>query len=339
MKVKYFVEGEDDAALIRALQVPPAKIPQGKPVVLNVASAWISKATLFRVVEDTVIFVFDTDVCNQQILQDNINLVSRYKKVILWRQVRNLEEVLVRATDLRDVRELTKSKTKKGFKSDFLQIEKIYLRKKLEEHKIDMSRNDRLVIGSFYMCPLVYKLKDNIGCSLERYKEEELEAVVLRQLKLWFQLVMDLDLEVKQRELKLAVQVSEIQDRINRLQEKQKAVQRKKVALYERYSEGEIDAEIFIPERDRLSAEADGYRSEIENLFKEEQSLRSGRSKRQGEFDHLLVQIRIFSKEEKLTREMTDAFLDYVSVVDSEHMEIHWRWQNLVDEIIRREGK
>lgn len=202
-----------------------------------------------------------------------------------------------------------------------------------------MSRNDRLVIGSFYMCPLVYKLKDNIGCSLERYKEENLEAIVLRQLKLWFQLVMDLNLEVKQREREFAERVSEIQDHINRLQVKQKSVQRKKVTLYERYSEGEIDAEAFIPDRDRLSAEADGYRSEIENLFKEEQSLRSGRSKRQGEFDHLLVQIRIFSKEEKLTREMTDAFLDYVSVVDSEHMEIHWRWQDLVDEIRRREGK
>lgn len=150
---------------------------------------------------------------------------------------------------------------------------------------------------------------------------------------------MDLDIEVKQRDQERAVQVAEIQDRIERLQVKQKEIQRKKVALYERYSEGEISSEEFIPERDRLSAEADGYRSEIDVLFKEEQNLRLGKSKRQGEFEHLLVQVRIFNKEQKLTREMTEAFLDHVSIVDPEHMEIHWRWQDLVDEIRGKAGK
>lgn len=202
-----------------------------------------------------------------------------------------------------------------------------------------MSRNDRRVIGSFYMCPLVYILKDGIGCTKERYNEEELEAIVLRQLKLWFQLVMDLDMEVKQRDQERAVQVAEIQDRIERLQVKQKEIQRKKVALYERYSEGEIRSEEFIPERDRMSAEADGYRSEIEALFKEEQNLRLGKSKRQGEFEHLLVQVRIFNEEQKLTREMTEAFLDHVTIMDPEHIEIHWRWQDLVDEIRGKAGR
>lgn len=202
-----------------------------------------------------------------------------------------------------------------------------------------MTRNERSVIGSYYTCPLMYKLRDDFGCSKERYNEEDLEALLLRQLKLWFQLVMDLDMEVKQRDLERAVQVAEIQDRIERLQVKQKETQRKKVALYECYSEGEISSEEFIPERDRLSAEVDGYRAKIEALFKEEQNLRLGKSKRLGEFEHLLVQVRIFNKEEKLTREMTEAFLDHVSIMDPEHMEIHWRWQDLVDEIRGKEGR
>lgn len=58
----------------------------------------------------------------------------------MWRQVRKLEDVLVKATDVKNVGELTKSKTKNEFKSDFRRMKSSYLRKVLEEHHIDVEK-------------------------------------------------------------------------------------------------------------------------------------------------------------------------------------------------------
>lgn len=140
MGVRYFIEGPDEKTLIKALQVPPAKEAPGKIDVFNVVQNEIKFSEIAKLDEDTVVFVCDTDAGNQNVLQKNISLVSSYKKLILWRQVRNLEEMLVRATDIKDVRTLTKSKTKREFKSDFRCMERSYLRKKLEEHKIDINK-------------------------------------------------------------------------------------------------------------------------------------------------------------------------------------------------------
>ena len=93
MRVKYFVEGSDDEALILALLVSPEKVPEGKISVINVTQEIIQKSIIAKVEEDTVIFVYDTDAGNPEKLQQNIKNVSRYKRLSLWKQVRNLEEM------------------------------------------------------------------------------------------------------------------------------------------------------------------------------------------------------------------------------------------------------
>lgn len=69
MRVKYLVEGPDEKALIKALQVPPAKVMPGKIDVLNVVQNEIKFSRIAKLKEDTVVFVFDTDAGNQKVLQ------------------------------------------------------------------------------------------------------------------------------------------------------------------------------------------------------------------------------------------------------------------------------
>ena len=73
----------------------------------------------------TVVLVFDTDVPQTSNLKKNLELLTRYcgkLKIIFLPQVLNLEDELVRCTDVRTAMELTKSGSVKNFKTDFCKM-------------------------------------------------------------------------------------------------------------------------------------------------------------------------------------------------------------------------
>lgn len=91
----------------------------------------------------TVVFVFDTDVSQTSNLQKNLELLGRYcgkLKIVFLPQVLNLEEELVRCTDVKTVTELTKSGSVKNFKTDFCKMKTKECRSMLERHKLDCER-------------------------------------------------------------------------------------------------------------------------------------------------------------------------------------------------------
>ena len=108
----YYCEGEDDQKLIDALKVTPGKILPGKSKKLNVVKKNI----------------------------DNINKYCHGVKIVYLLQVKNLEDELVRCTDVKSVMELTKSKSLSNFKADFRKINEEQCRHTLERHKIDVNR-------------------------------------------------------------------------------------------------------------------------------------------------------------------------------------------------------
>ncbi len=68
-------------------------------------------------------FVFDSDVPETSKLKQNIDMVrklcpSKTVKLVFLVQVLNLEDELVRATNIKKISELTNSKSAKDFKSD-----------------------------------------------------------------------------------------------------------------------------------------------------------------------------------------------------------------------------
>ncbi len=141
----YYCEGEDDQKLIDALKVSPSKIQPGKSKKLNVIQSLIPKSILLGIKSDTnVVLVFDTDVTtNLDVVKKNIENIKKYcrgVKIINLLQVKNLEDELVRCTDVKTVLELTKSKSLSNFKADFRKMKDEQCRSMLDRHKIDVKR-------------------------------------------------------------------------------------------------------------------------------------------------------------------------------------------------------
>lgn len=98
---QYFVEGDDEKRLIEVLKTDMRLIQPGKVQVVNVVQERLTDLKLRVLSEGTIlIFVFDTDSGNIDILNENIKKAkksSRVKKVYCITQVKNIEDELIRS--------------------------------------------------------------------------------------------------------------------------------------------------------------------------------------------------------------------------------------------------
>lgn len=138
----YFCEGPCDEVLIKALKEEPGFIAPGKTKVFNVITNLIPKSVLLAIKPGTtVFFVFDTDVALTDKLKKNIEYIDKYcskSKLVFLPQVKNLEDELVRCSNVSKVTELTQSKSISNFKTDFCRISNA--RTVLSDHQIDVLR-------------------------------------------------------------------------------------------------------------------------------------------------------------------------------------------------------
>lgn len=139
---QYFVEGDDEKKLIEVLKTDMQLIQPGKIQVLNVIQERLSEYRLRVLSEGTIlVFVFDTDTKNTDILNENIRKVKntkRIKNLYCVIQVKNLEDELIRSTDINRIEELLGSKGKANYKRDF--IRERNLKQKLEAHSFDFKK-------------------------------------------------------------------------------------------------------------------------------------------------------------------------------------------------------
>ena len=141
-KYIYFVEGECEEKLICALKQQPSMLQPGKVTIHNVVQQKLSASRLVSIQAGTVVsLVFDTDVAVTRILKENIELLSKKctgVEIVYLAQVKNLEEELVRCTDVKKVVELTRSESIKDFKRDFCAAANV--RGMLDKHSLQVSR-------------------------------------------------------------------------------------------------------------------------------------------------------------------------------------------------------
>lgn len=140
-KVVYYVEGECEEKLINALKQKPSAICPGKVKKINVIQNVLSKSQLIQIQAGTiVVLVFDTDVPKTDCLKMNLELLDQkciQVKTVCLAQVMNLEDELIRCTDIARIEDLTHSRSKKDFKRDFCAATNT--RKLLEQHQIDVT--------------------------------------------------------------------------------------------------------------------------------------------------------------------------------------------------------
>ena len=143
-KCLYYVEGPCEQQLISALKEAPEKLIPGKIKVFNVVQNLIPKSQMLSIqAGTTVVLVFDTDVSQTLNLKKNLELLERYcgkLKIVFLPQVLNLEEELVRCTDVKTVTKLTKSGSVKNFKTDFCKMKVKDCRSMLERHQLNIAR-------------------------------------------------------------------------------------------------------------------------------------------------------------------------------------------------------
>ncbi len=91
--------------------------------------------------ETIVILVFDTDTGKLGFLKSNIELLNRSKRVKeVWcvTQCDNLEDELIRSTDIHEIKELLGSRSNKEFKHDFMCEKRLF--RKMQEHNFEYSK-------------------------------------------------------------------------------------------------------------------------------------------------------------------------------------------------------
>lgn len=139
----YFVEGADEKRLLDTLKTDMRLILPGKVEKFNVVQDKLTKNRLMALkYPTTVIMVFDIDAGNVDILMENIKFLKRQKSqikdIICITQVMNLEEELVRSCRIKNILELTKSRSQKDYKHDLIHIKNLASR--LKECQFDFSK-------------------------------------------------------------------------------------------------------------------------------------------------------------------------------------------------------
>lgn len=135
----YFVEGQCEQKIVEALKEEPQRLRSGKVKVLNPITQEIPSSVLLTIKEGSVVvLVFDTDIPVTEQLKNNIRRIRKYCKVdiVYLGQVLNLEDELVRCTDISRIQELTNSKSNKDFKRDFCAMTNC--RQVLDRHNLNV---------------------------------------------------------------------------------------------------------------------------------------------------------------------------------------------------------
>lgn len=142
MNYQYYVEGEDEKNLLNVLKRDFQCIQSGKIDKFNVIQERFTALRIRPLKQNTmVVLVYDTDVEEVGILRQNIDFLKKQdavKGVLCIPQVMNLEDELLRACQIKNVGELTHSRTKKDYKKDLIQCTN--LKERLEKHNFDIAK-------------------------------------------------------------------------------------------------------------------------------------------------------------------------------------------------------
>lgn len=143
-KCIYYVEGPCEQQLVVALKENPSRLIPGKIKVYNVIQNLIPRSQILSIQAGTMIaLVFDTDVKQTANLKKNIECLRRFCRklhIVYLPQVRNLEDELVRCTDVRDATALTQSNSISNFKTAFCRLRANDCRAMLKRHRVNIDR-------------------------------------------------------------------------------------------------------------------------------------------------------------------------------------------------------
>lgn len=142
-KLLYLVEGETEQAVINVLKgnyIYSGKVKVCNPVTkscIGTIRILIKKPTICILVFDKD--VYNKNVANKKILENNIRLLRKdknVKEVIVIVQENDLDDEIIRATSIKKIQDLLGSKSKKNAKAEIIKCTNLL--KKLEDKKFNI---------------------------------------------------------------------------------------------------------------------------------------------------------------------------------------------------------
>ena len=139
---QYYVEGDCERKLINELKMSPNNylIP-GKVDIFNFINKKISNQRIAYLKKNTIIIlVYDIDVENTSILEDNISKLKKFgfNKIIHIQSINNFEEEIVYSTNLKNINSMYSTQSYNEFKRNFLHQKDIV--KKLQSFNFDKNK-------------------------------------------------------------------------------------------------------------------------------------------------------------------------------------------------------
>ncbi len=148
-KYIYYVEGDDEQKIVDTLKERGNEyIVSGKSIIFNIVQDDVKRSQLMSLNKSTVvIIIFDNDVLNdsrqnQEIIRKritkNISSLKEYcKQVIVVCQYDNLEDEIIKSTDIRKIKELLNSKSDSDWKRDVLKEKNLMIKLLNKNFKFD----------------------------------------------------------------------------------------------------------------------------------------------------------------------------------------------------------
>lgn len=143
----YLVEGETEEKLVSVLKTELQVIVPGKVQKFNILQKALQESYVRHFKPNTVVIcVFDTDIdhLSLNIFNQNMKILqnARYvvNHVVCIPQVKNLEDELIRSTDIDHVQDLLPSLSIKEYKRDLVRINRDKLALKLQQHHFQIDK-------------------------------------------------------------------------------------------------------------------------------------------------------------------------------------------------------
>ena len=120
---------------------------------------------------------------------------------------------------------------------------------------------------------------------------------------------------------------------IEKLDKSMKSLQLKKTRFYEQYAEGAMSKEEYLVKRDSV-------KRDIQKLMnKREAALQplSAKTEIHQDAERYINLEKLRNKESSLSREEVDVFIDKVYIYDEEHIEVQFKFDDLINQMLREE--
>lgn len=193
-----------------------------------------------------------------------------------------------------------------------------------------MTRNARGKVTTYY-CDKS-RFVENTDCPVgERFKESELEKVILDNFISFLNLLVDHEKQLKEAVTKTKGTEAYLKQEVLNLEKSIKQNSQAKVTAYERYSDGIISRSEFMTIREELSVELDSY---TEKKAEVEKQLKDLANAINPELKQLTEKAHDFLSAEQITNKMLLFFIDRIYVYSGMKIEIIYKFKDTLKDIL-----